>query len=132
MHAHCDNALKMAEFLQGHDRVEHVYYPGLTNHQQHGLAKTQQSGYGGIVSFVVKGGQAAAWKTIDGTSIYSITANLGDTKSTLTHPASTTHHKLTDEQKQQTGIVPGLIRISVGLEDINDLIDDIDRALTGV
>lgn len=132
MRAHCDNALKMAEFLQGHDRVEHVHYPGLTNHPQHELAKTQQSGYGGIVSFVVKGGQAAAWKTIDGTSIYSITANLGDTRSTLTHPATTTHHKLTDEQKEQTGIAPGLIRISVGLEDINDLIDDMDRALAGV
>ena len=130
--AHCDNALKIAEFLQGHSRVEHVYYPGLTNHPQHELAKTQQSGYGGIVSFVVKGGQEAAWKTIDGTSIYSITANLGDAKSTLTHPATTTHHKLTDEQKAQTGIVPGLIRISVGLEDINDLVEDMDRALAGV
>jgi len=129
MRAHCDNALKMAEWLQGHDRVERVYYPGLPSHPQHELARTQQSGFGGIVSFVVKGGQKAAWKTIDGTSIYSITANLGDTKSTLTHPATTTHHKLTDEQKVQTGIEPGLIRISVGLEDINDLIDDMNQAL---
>ena len=121
MRAHCDNAQKIAEFLQGHGRVERVYYPGLTSHPQHELAATQQSGYGGIVSFVVKGGQAAAWKTIDATRVYSITANLGDTKSTLT--------KLTDEQKAQTGIVPGLIRISVGLEDVGDLIDDLGQAL---
>lgn len=132
MQAHCDNALKIAEFLQGHERVERVYYPGLTSHPQHELAGTQQNGYGGIVSFVVKGGQAAAWKTIDATSVYSITANLGDAKSTLTHPASTTHHRLSDEQKAQTGIVPGLIRISVGLEDVGDLIDDLGQALTGL
>ena len=130
MRAHCDNALAMAEFLQGHDKIERVYYPGLASHPQHELAKTQQSGFGGIVSFVVKGGQAAAWKAIDGTSIYSITANLGDAKSTLTHPATTTHHKLSDEQKAQTGIEPGLIRISVGLEDINDLITDLEQALS--
>lgn len=130
MHAHCENALKMAEWLQDHKDVERVYYPGLKTHPQYELAKTQQSGFGGIVSFVVKGGQEAAWKVIDSTSIYSITANLGDTKSTLTHPATTTHHKMTDEEREQVGISGSLIRISVGLEDINDLISDLDFALS--
>ena len=132
MRAHCDNAMKMADWLQDHDKVERVYYPGLKNHPQYELARKQQSGPGGIVSFVVKGGREAAWKVIDATRIYSITANLGDTKSTLTHPATTTHHKLTAEDRLQTGISDGLIRISVGLEDIDDLIADMDHALASV
>jgi len=131
MHAHCENAMKMAEWLQQHDLVEQVYYPGLKNHPQYELACRQQSGPGGIVSFVVRGGREAAWRVIDATRIYSITANLGDTKSTLTHPATTTHHKLTVEDRRQTGISDGLIRISVGLEDIGDLITDMDQALAG-
>ncbi|MBF8269470.1 MAG: O-succinylhomoserine sulfhydrylase [Gammaproteobacteria bacterium] len=132
MQAHCDNAMKMAEWLQSQDKIARVYYPGLKNHPQYELARKQQSGAGGIVSFEVQGGREAAWKVIDATRIYSITANLGDTKSTLTHPATTTHHKLTAEERLQTGISDGLIRISVGLEDINDLIEDMDQALASV
>ena len=132
MQAHCENAMKMAEWLQEHDMVERVYFPWLKDHPQFELAKKQQTGPGGIVSFVVKGGREAAWKVIDATRIYSITANLGDTKSTLTHPATTTHHKLTADERLQTGISDGLIRISVGLEDIRDLIADMDQALASL
>jgi O-succinylhomoserine sulfhydrylase len=129
MQAHCENAARIAEWLQGHKKVTRVYFPWLQDHPQYDLARKQQTGPGGIVSFEVKGGRAAAWRVIDATRIYSITANLGDTKSTVTHPASTTHHKLTDEEKTRTGISEGLIRISVGLEDSNDLIADLDQAL---
>ena len=132
MQAHCENAMKMAEWLQDHDMVERVFFPGLKDHPQFELAGKQQTGPGGIVSFEVKGGREAAWKVIDATRIYSITANLGDTKSTLTHPATTTHHKLTADERLQTGISDGLIRISVGLEDIRDLIADMDQALAGL
>lgn len=129
MHAHCENALKLAEWLQEQQQVETVYFPGLTSHPQHELAVKQQSGFGGIVSFIVKGGQDAAWKLIDATNIYSITANLGDTRSTITHPASTTHQRISEEQRQAAGIVPGLVRISAGLEDIQDLVEDLEQAL---
>jgi len=132
MQAHCENAMKMAEWLQDHDMVERVFFPGLKDHPQFELAGKQQTGPGGIVSFEVKGGREAAWKVIDATRIYSITANLGDTKSTLTHPATTTHHKLTADERLQTGISDGLIRISVGLEDIRDLIADMDQALASL
>ena len=127
MKAHCENALQVARWLEQQDWVEHVYYPGLSSHPQHELAGRQQSGYGGIVSFIVKGGQDAAWKLIDATRLFSITANLGDTKSTITHPATTTHHRLTDDQRREAGIVPGLIRISVGLEEVTDLIADLEN-----
>ena len=106
-----------------------VYYPGLESHPQHALARTQQEGFGGIVTFEVEGGQAAAWKCIDNTGLFSITANLGDVKSTITHPATTTHHKLTEEQRAQVGITPGLIRLSVGHEDAGDLEKDLQHAL---
>ncbi|SFV79888.1 O-acetylhomoserine sulfhydrylase / O-succinylhomoserine sulfhydrylase [hydrothermal vent metagenome] len=129
MKAHCDNALKVANWLNQQDQVEKVYYLGLDSHPDHALAKTQQSGFGGIVSFEVKGGREAAFKVINGTEILSITANLGDTKTTITHPASTTHGRLTDEEKQQANITEGLIRISVGLEDADDVINDINKGL---
>ena len=129
MKAHCDNALKVANWLNQQDQVEKVYYLGLDSHPDHALAKAQQSGFGGIVSFVVKGGREAAFKVINGTEILSITANLGDTKTTITHPASTTHGRLTDEEKQQANITEGLIRISVGLEDADDVINDINKGL---
>ena len=129
MKAHCDNALKLAIWLQDQDRVEKVYYLGLESHPDHGLAKIQQSDFGGIVSFEVKGGREAAFKVINATEIISITANLGDTKSTITHPASTTHGRLTDDEKQQANITEGLIRISVGLEAVGDLINDINKGL---
>ena len=129
MKAHCDNALKVANWLNQQDQVEKVYYLGLDSHPDHALAKAQQSGFGGIVSFVVKGGREAAFKVINGTEILSITANLGDTKTTITHPASTTHGRLTNEEKQQVNITEGLIRISVGLEDADDVINDINKGL---
>jgi len=129
MKAHCDNALKLATWLQDQNQVEKVHYLGLESHPDHALASTQQSGFGGIVSFEVKGGREAAFKVINATEILSITANLGDTKTTITHPASTTHGRLTDNEKQQANITEGLIRISVGLEDIDDVINDISKGL---
>jgi len=129
MRAHCENAAKLATWLDAHPAVENVYYPGLASHPQHGLACRQQTGFGGIVSFVLKGGRAAAWKVIDNTRMLSITANLGDAKSTITHPATTTHGRLTEEQRQEAGIAQGLIRVAVGLEHIDDIIADIARGL---
>ena len=132
MRAHSDNALRLAEALERHPAVERVYYPGLPSHPQHDLARRQQSGFGGIVSFVVRGGREAAWRLIDTTCVFSITANLGDTKSTITHPATTTHSRLTPEERTQARIGEGLIRISVGIEDSADLIRDLDRGLAQV
>jgi O-succinylhomoserine sulfhydrylase len=129
MKAHSANALELARWLEKQKRVKRVYYPGLASHPQHRLAKKQQSGFGGIVSFELKGGKDAAWKLIDSTRVISITANLGDTKSTITHPATTTHGRLTPEQRQEAGISDGLIRISVGLEDNEDLKKDLARGL---
>ncbi|MBI3545768.1 MAG: O-succinylhomoserine sulfhydrylase [Gammaproteobacteria bacterium] len=129
MKAHSANALELAQWLEKQKRVKRVYYPGLASHPQHELAKQQQSGFGGIVSFELEGGKNAAWKLIDSTSVISITANLGDTKSTITHPATTTHGRLTPEQRAEAGISDGLIRISVGLEDVKDLREDLEQGL---
>ena len=129
MHAHCENAMQIAEWLATQKSVERVYFPGLNSHPQHELAKIQQSGFGGVVSFEVKGEKSQAWKLIDSIDIFSITANLGDTKSTITHPATTTHHRLTEKQQIEAGIHPNLIRLSVGLEDVSDLISALDQAL---
>ncbi len=131
MQAHCDNALRLARWLEDHPRVERVHYPGLPSHPQYELARKQQQGTGGIVSFVVKGGQPAAWKVIDSTRLLSITANLGDVKTTITHPATTTHGRLSPEERARAGIDDGLIRISVGLENIEDIITDLERGLSG-
>jgi len=128
--AHSANALELAQWLEKQKRVKRVYYPGLASHPQHELAKKQQSGFGGIVSFEVDGGKDAAWKLIDSTRVISITANLGDTKSTITHPATTTHGRLTPEQRLDAGIGDGLIRISVGLEDLEDIKKDLARGLS--
>ncbi|OQX06363.1 MAG: O-succinylhomoserine sulfhydrylase [Thiothrix lacustris] len=129
MKAHCDNAMQLAQWLTTHPNIAAVHYPGLASHPQHELAQRQQSGFGGIVSFVVNGGQEAAWKVIDATQMLSITANLGDAKSTITHPATTTHGRLTPEQKAIAGIADGLIRVSVGLEHIHDIQRDLARGL---
>ncbi len=129
MKAHSDNALRLATWLEQQPSVEKVHYLGLESHPNHQLAKSQQSGFGGIVSFEVKGGRKSAFDVINATDIFSITANLGDTKSTITHPASTTHGRLTEEEKQAANISEGLIRISVGLENVDDLIDDINKGL---
>lgn len=132
MQAHCQNAQQIAEWLNRQKFVRKVYYPGLESHPQHELAKQQQSGSGGIVSFEVDGDKKQAWDFIDAIKLFSITANLGDTKSTITHPRTTTHHKLTDEQASEVGIKPGLIRLSVGLEGVSDLIDDLDQAASNI
>lgn len=129
MRAHCQNAAEIAGWLGRQGSVEKVYYPGLADHPQYALGRRQQAGPGGIVSFIVPGGKDAAWRFIDTVRIFSITANLGDTKSTITHPATTTHHKLSEQQRAEAGIVPGLVRISVGLEDTRDLIGDLRQAL---
>ena len=129
MARHSENALQLAKWLEQQPAVERVYYLGLASHPQHDLAKTQQSGFGGVVSFVVAGGQAAAWRVIDATQIFSITANLGDTRSTITHPATTTHHRLSDEERDKAGIDDGLVRLSVGFEDVEDLQADLARGL---
>ena len=129
MQAHSAHARQLAEALQDHPRVRQVFFPGLKSHPQHALAERQQKAPGGIVSFVVEGGREAAWRVIDQTRMLSITANLGDTKTTITHPASTTHGRLSDEQKQAAGIDEGLIRVAVGLESVEDIIDDLMRGL---
>jgi O-succinylhomoserine sulfhydrylase len=129
MQAHCRSAGLLADWLQRQPGVKRVFYPGLASHPQHALAARQQTGFGGIVSFELDGGQAAAWKLIDATQICSITANLGDTKTTITHPATTTHGRLTPEQRAEAGISDGLVRIAVGLETVDDLFGDVARGL---
>ena len=129
MQAHCRQAGELAAWLEQQPGVERVHYPGLASHPQHALAAGQQQGHGGIVSFEVRGGRAAAWKLIDATRVFSITANLGDVKSTITHPATTTHHRLSAEQRAEAGIGEGLIRLSVGHEDLDDLQKDLQHAL---
>ncbi|SEH08976.1 O-succinylhomoserine sulfhydrylase [Candidatus Venteria ishoeyi] len=127
MKAHCENALALASWLEQQPQVERVYYPGLPSHPQYELAQQQQLGSGGMLAFDVKGGKDSAWQVIDHCHIFSITANLGDTKSTITHPATTTHGRVPLEQRLQAGIGDGLVRISVGLEAINDLKADLQR-----
>jgi O-succinylhomoserine sulfhydrylase len=129
MQAHSQNAQQLAEWLEQHPQITQVYFPGLSNHPQHDLAICQQKAPGGIVAFDVKGGQPAAWKLIDATRMISITANLGDTKTTITHPATTTHGRLSPEERHEIGIGDGLLRIAVGLENIEDLKQDLMRGL---
>jgi O-succinylhomoserine sulfhydrylase len=129
MQAHSASALVLAQWLEQQAVVERVYYPGLESHPQHALAKQQQSGYGGIVSFELKGGKEAGWNLVDATRLISISANLGDAKTTITHPATTTHGRLTPEQRQDAGISDGLIRVAVGLEDIEDIKNDLARGM---
>lgn len=130
MKAHCDNAEELAHWLKEQPAVTQVHYCGLPEHPGYVLADKQQSGFGGVLSFVVKGGQRAAWHVIDATEFLSITANLGDAKTTITHPATTTHGRLSDEDKARSGIEDGLIRVAVGLEDIADIKADLRRGLS--
>jgi O-succinylhomoserine sulfhydrylase len=123
-------ALELACWLEAHPKVARVYYPGLESHPQYELARRQQKSGGAIVSFEVKGGRAEAWKVIDSCRLLSITANLGDTKTTLTHPASTTHGRISAEQRAAGGITEGLLRVAVGLEAVVDLQDDLDAGLS--
>ncbi len=131
MEAHCRSAQILAEWLQEHPAVAQINYPGLASHPQHALAKEQQTGFGGVLSFEVKGGQAAAWAVVDNTKLLSITANLGDTKTTITHPATTTHGRVDPELRRESGVTDGLVRIAVGLEDIADIQNDLARGLDG-
>lgn len=130
MQAQSARALELARWLETQPAVERVYHPGLESHPQHALAMRQQNGVGGaVVSFIVKGGRAGAFATIDATKICSITANLGDTKTTITHPASTSHGRLTEDQRLAAGITQGMIRVAVGLEHVEDLKADLARGL---
>lgn len=129
MAAHSRSAHQLALWLQSHPAIEQVFYCGLPEHPGHDLACQQQSDFGGVLAFTVKGGQAQAWQVIDDTQLLSITANLGDAKTTITHPATTTHGRLTDAEKLRAGITPNLLRVAVGLEDVLDIQDDLARGL---
>ena len=123
------SALALAQWLESHPRVERVFYPGLASHPQHALAMRQQRSGGAIVSFEVKGGREAAWRVIDATRMISITANLGDTKSTITHPGTTTHGRISEEARARAGIKQDLLRVAVGLEANADIQADLARGL---
>lgn len=132
MAAHSANASRLARWLEAQPAVARVYYPGLPSHPQHDLATTQQDDFGGMLAFDVVGGKAAAWQVIDATRMLSITANLGDTKSTITHPASTTHGRMSPEARAEAGIGEGMVRISVGLEEVDDICADLQRGLARI
>ncbi|MBS3803360.1 MAG: O-succinylhomoserine sulfhydrylase [Oleiphilaceae bacterium] len=129
MRAHCENALELAQWLKQQPGITQVFYSGLTDHPQHELAARQQTGFGGVLSFTVAGGKAAAWAFIDATRMISITANLGDVKTTITHPGTTTHGRLSPEDKELAGITDSLVRISVGIESLEDIKQDLRRGL---
>jgi len=131
MEAQSQGALELARWLESHPRVKKVYYPGLPSHPQHKLAARQQRSGGAVVSFEIRGGREAAWKVIDSTRLISITANLGDTKTTITHPATTTHGRISAEARSRAGITDGLLRVAVGLESPKDLREDLERGLGG-
>jgi O-succinylhomoserine sulfhydrylase len=132
LQAQSARALQLAQWLESHPRVARVHYPGLPSHPQFELARRQQSSGGAIVSFVVKGARAEAWKVVDSCRLLSITANLGDTKTTLTHPASTTHGRITPEQRAAAGITENLLRVAVGLEAVVDLQNDLETGLSSI
>jgi len=129
MRAHCESAKALAQWLEQQDGVEKVHYAGLASHPQHELAKRQMSDFGAVVSFEVRGGKDGAWRFIDATRLLSITANLGDSKTTITHPATTSHGRLSPQEREAAGIRDSLIRIAVGLEDVADLQADLARGL---
>jgi len=132
MHAHGAAAQQLAEWLSGQAAVRQVYYAGLDTHPQHALAARQQQGFGGLIAFEVDGGREAAWRIVDATRLISITANLGDAKSTITHPATTTHGRLSAQERESAGIREGLLRVAVGLEAVDDLKDDLSRGLAAL
>lgn len=129
MDRHCENALKVAEFLESHANIKRVMYPFLPSHPQYEIAKKQMKQGGGIVTLVIDGGVEAASRFMNKLKMFSISANLGDTRSIATHPATSTHSKLTEEERLQVGIEQGTIRLSIGLEHINDILGDIKQAL---
>ena len=129
MRAQSERALELARWLESNPKVARVYYPGLASHPQHALAMRQQKSGGAVVSFDVHGGREAAWKVIDSTRLVSITGNLGDVKTTITHPATTTHGRISPEARAAAGITEGLLRVAVGLEAVSDLKADLERGL---
>jgi len=131
MREHVRNAQRVATFLEGHPKIERVYYPGLKSHPQHELAMRQMSEGGNMIAFEVKGGKAAAFRFANALQVTKISNNLGDAKSLITHPATTTHQRLTPEARAELGIGEGMLRLSVGLEDADDLVEDMERALAG-
>ncbi len=132
MNAHSAAALELATWLEKQSKVSRVHYAGLPSHPQHALAMKQQTGFGGIVAVEVLGGREGAWRFVDAIKLMSITANLGDVKTTITHPCTTTHARITPAERERAGIVEGLLRISIGLEDMADLKDDIQRGLAAI
>ena len=132
MRAHSEAATRMAAWLESHRAVHEVFYPGLESHPQHALAARQQTGFSGIVAFRIKGGQAQAWEVVDHCQLISITANFGDAKSTITHPATTTHGRLSDAERAAARVTPDPLRFSVGLEDVADLQADLSRGLDAI
>jgi O-acetylhomoserine (thiol)-lyase len=129
MEKHSENALQVAEHLQGHPAVAWVNYPGLESHPSHALAKKYLKGNGAILGFGIKGGLESGKKFIEALKLFSHLANIGDSKSLVIHPASTTHQQLTPEEQQATGVTPDFIRLSIGIEDVEDIIADLDQAL---
>jgi len=129
---HCQNAYAIAEFLSARKEIKNVIYPGLASHPQHDLAMSQMSSGGTMVSFEIDGGKEAAFRFLNGLGLIDISNNLGDAKSLTTHPATTTHQRLSPEQRLEIGIPDGLVRLSVGLEDVDDIKEDLDQALAAV
>lgn len=127
MQRHSESAMSVAGWLSEQSKVTRVFFPGLSSHPQHELAKTQQQGWGGVVSFEISGGKKAAWELVDQLKLFSITANLGDSRSIITHPASTTHSRISAEERLKVGVSEGLLRLSIGLESPRDLIRDLDE-----
>jgi len=132
MQAHSESALQLARWLAQHSAVDKVYYTGLEDHPGHALAKQQQLAYGGVLSFLVSGGQQEAWRFIDATQMVSLTANLGDAKTTIVHPATTTHSRLSPQQRSEAGIADNLIRVAVGLEHLHDVQTDLERGFAAL
>jgi len=128
MKAHSDHASQVAQWLRERPEIERVFFAGLDDHPQRELVQKQQTGSSGVLSFLVRGGREQAWQLIDGLNMFSITANLGDAKSTVTHPATTTHGRLSDEEKVKSGIRENLVRLSIGLESPEDLIEDLQQS----
>lgn len=129
MRAHCDNALALAQWLETHPAIEKVIYPGLASHPQHALAKSQMSGFGGIVSIVLKGGFDAAKRFCEKTELFTLAESLGGVESLVNHPAVMTHASIPVARREQLGISDALVRLSVGIEDLGDLKGDLERAL---
>jgi O-succinylhomoserine sulfhydrylase len=132
MRAHCENALKVADFLAEQPKIARVLYPFRADHPQHALARAQMEGGGGVVTFDIKGGKDAAYRFANALELIDISNNLGDTKSLITHPATTTHQRLSPAARADLGITEGMVRLSVGLEDAADLCEDIEQALKAV